>query len=287
MRWGFGMKQGPFELWQEAGGWRSGQRWCRKTSTRAKRCATRPAPGCSRARWPSRWRTHTPKGSWNAAEKNFVAPRCPSTKRQIFLKTAGRRQPARLENRWHHHVPNQSPAHLDAGRGWQPLLVIRQHQNKMHAISPEVMEGPEAVELAEREYDGMVIWSGDAPFSGADLETTMPAFAGRRWKASKGAAEPDDAHPLRPGSGGGCHPRHGAGRWCAGWPCIRPAAWRTWKPTSAWSKWAWPGAQRWWPDLHRRRAAKNMAALQQGHLLPFLTEGFTAAAMAKVGTSAR
>ena len=49
----------------------------------------------------------------------------------------------------------------------------------MHAISPEVMEGlAEALELAEREYDGMVIWSGDAPFSvgGAD-QTTMPAFA--------------------------------------------------------------------------------------------------------------
>ncbi|GAO20622.1 3-hydroxyacyl-CoA dehydrogenase [Alicycliphilus sp. B1] len=35
----------------------------------------------------------------------------------------------------------------------------------------------EAVELAEQEYQAMVIWSGDAPFSvGADLEATMPAF---------------------------------------------------------------------------------------------------------------
>ena len=48
----------------------------------------------------------------------------------------------------------------------------------MHAISPEVMEAlMEAVDVAEADFQGMVIWSGDAPFSvGADLEATMPAF---------------------------------------------------------------------------------------------------------------
>ncbi len=58
-------------------------------------------------------------------------------------------------------------------------VVIASIKNKMHAISPEVMEGlMEALELAERRLHGMVIWSGDAPFSvGADLEATMPAFA--------------------------------------------------------------------------------------------------------------
>jgi 3-hydroxyacyl-CoA dehydrogenase len=50
----------------------------------------------------------------------------------------------------------------------------------MHAISPEVMEGLNLKPWSwpRRNTDGMVIWSGDAPFSvGADLEATMPAFA--------------------------------------------------------------------------------------------------------------
>ncbi len=57
-------------------------------------------------------------------------------------------------------------------------VLIASIKNKMHAISPEVMEGlMEAVDTAEQDFQGMVIWSGDAPFSvGADLEATMPAL---------------------------------------------------------------------------------------------------------------
>lgn len=52
MRWGFGMQQGPFELWQEAG-WLEVARMCKLTSTRARPCAMHPCPtGCSRVRWP-------------------------------------------------------------------------------------------------------------------------------------------------------------------------------------------------------------------------------------------
>src|ERR1700712_4314475 len=48
----------------------------------------------------------------------------------------------------------------------------------MHAISPEVAEGlQQAVALAEQDYQGLVIWSGDEPFSdGADLQAMLPAF---------------------------------------------------------------------------------------------------------------
>ena len=48
----------------------------------------------------------------------------------------------------------------------------------MHAISPDVAEGLAlAVDMAEKDFQGVVIWSGDEPFSvGADLQAMLPAF---------------------------------------------------------------------------------------------------------------
>jgi len=48
----------------------------------------------------------------------------------------------------------------------------------MHTIGPGVVEGlVKAVELAEAKYQGLVIWSPDEPFSaGANLEAMLPTF---------------------------------------------------------------------------------------------------------------
>ncbi len=162
----------------------------------------------------------------------------------------------------------------------------------MHAISPEVMESlMEAVELAETEYQGMVIWSGDAPFSvGADLEATMPAFV-------VGGADAIDSIEgelqnlmmrLRYAQVPvvGCHPRHGPGRRLRAGGVQRP-------PRGAHGKLHRPGGSGRGPDprcgrpdLHRPPRGRKMQQSTSKDLLPFLTEGFTAAAMAKVGTSA-
>ena len=57
-------------------------------------------------------------------------------------------------------------------------VLIASIKTKMHAISPEVCEGlQQAVDRAEKDYQGLVIWSGDEPFSvGADLQSMLPAF---------------------------------------------------------------------------------------------------------------
>jgi hypothetical protein len=57
-------------------------------------------------------------------------------------------------------------------------VLIASIKTKMHAISPEVAEGLQlAVDMAEKDYQGVVIWSGDDPFSaGADLQAMLPAF---------------------------------------------------------------------------------------------------------------
>jgi 3-hydroxyacyl-CoA dehydrogenase len=54
MRWGFGMKQGPFELWQEAG-WLDVAKMIQEDIDAGKALSKAPCPtGCSRARWPTR-----------------------------------------------------------------------------------------------------------------------------------------------------------------------------------------------------------------------------------------
>ena len=57
-------------------------------------------------------------------------------------------------------------------------VLIASITSKMHLIGPGVIEGlVKAVELAEASYDGLVVWSGDEPFSaGANLEAMLPTF---------------------------------------------------------------------------------------------------------------
>jgi 3-hydroxyacyl-CoA dehydrogenase len=43
MRWGFGMKQGPFELWQEAG-WLQVAQWIQEDIDAGKALSTAPLP---------------------------------------------------------------------------------------------------------------------------------------------------------------------------------------------------------------------------------------------------
>ena len=67
--------------------------------------------------------------------------------------------------------------------------MIASIKTKMHAISPDVAEGLGlGVDLAEKSYKGMVIWSNDDMFSvGADLQAMLPAFMIGGVKAIEGA----------------------------------------------------------------------------------------------------
>src|SRR5690606_21119792 len=57
-------------------------------------------------------------------------------------------------------------------------VLIATFRSKMHAIGPGVVAGlMQGIEIAEREYKGLVIWSPDDPFSvGADLQAMLPVF---------------------------------------------------------------------------------------------------------------
>ena len=171
-------------------------------------------------------------------------------------------------------------------------MLIASIKTKMHAISPEVCEGLQrAVELAEQNYQGLVIWSGDDPFSvGADLQAMLPAFM------AVGVGAVDDAEQfmqqtmlrMRYASvpvisairglalGGGCE--------VAVYSARRVVAMESYIGLVEVGVGLVPGAGG--LTYIARRAAENQALTTHKDLLPFLTEGFSAAAMAKVGTSA-
>ena len=149
----------------------------------------------------------------------------------------------------------------------------------------------QAQEMAEKDYAGLVIWSPDDLFSaGADLQAMLPAFMMGGVAAIQGAEEEMQGVMLKLrysnvpvvsamrglALGGGCE--------LAIYSSKRVAAMESYIGLVEAGVGLVPGAGG--LTYIARRAAENAAASTGKDLLPFLTEGFTAAAMAKVGTSA-
>ena len=289
MRWGFGMQQGPFELWQEAG-WKQVAQWIQEDIEAGKALAKAPLP-----KWvfegpvADAGGVHTPEGSWSAAEQRFVPPRrLPVMARQLFPET--------LLGSGEKTAAEAGTTISDEGdvRVWtlDGEVLIASIHSKMNAISPDVAEAlAEAVALAEREYRGLVIWSPDDKFSvGADLQAMLPAFVVAGIGAVEGAEQALQDVMLRMryanvpvvaavrglALGGGCE--------LAVYSARRVAAMESYIGLVEVGVGLVPGAGG--LTYIARRAAENAAASTGTDLLPFLTEGFTAAAMAKVGTSA-
>ena len=75
MRWGFGMKQGPFELWQEAG-WLDVARMIQEDIDRGDALCKAPLPvWVFKGPVADAGGVHTPQGSWNPSRARFEAPR--------------------------------------------------------------------------------------------------------------------------------------------------------------------------------------------------------------------
>ncbi len=285
MRWGFGMKQGPFELWQEAG-WVHVAEWVRADIDAGKALCNAPLPA-----WVFDGRTgvHTGEGSWSAAQSQYL-PR--ST-----LAVYGRQHfPEALAGEGA-QAPISSGTEVfknDEIRLWtlDGEVLIASITSKMHLIGPGVIDGLlKAVELAEAGYDGLVIWSGDEPFSaGANLEAMLPTFMklGAKGIAPEIKKLQDALLRLRYASvptiaamrglalGGGCE----IAVHCA----KRVAHMETYVGLVEVGVGLVPGGGG--LTYIARRAAENAAAAGSTDLLAFVKEGFQAAASATVGTSA-
>ena len=289
MRWGFGSKQGPFELWQEAG-WLQVAQWIQDDIDAGKALCSAPLPAwVFKGPVAEAGGVHTPQGSWSPAAQAFIPRRkLPVYARQHFPEDVQGAQAA-------------SPAtagrtvHEDAAmRLWtlDEEVLIASIKTKMHAISPEVAAGlARGVDLAEQSFQGMVIWSEGEMFSaGADLQAMLPAFM------MLGVAAVEEAEAdlqkvmlkMRYASvpvlsairglalGGGCE--------MAVYSARRVAAVESYMGLVEVGVGLVPGAGG--LTYIARRAAENAQSSTGKDLMPFLSEGFAAAAMAKVGTSA-
>lgn len=286
MRWGFGMKQGPFELWQDAG-WQQVAEWVKADIDAGKALSTAPLPA-----WVFDGRTgvHTPEGSWSPSKKTYV----PKSElavygRQHFPEAvigSGAKEPLKSGTEvWKN----------DEIRLWSldGQVLIASITAKLHLISPAVTEGLlKAVELAEQSYQGLVIWSPDDVFSaGANLESLMPVFMklGAKGIAPEEKKLQDAMLRIRYAQvpvvaamrgialGGGCELAVHCAR--------RVAAMETYVGLVEVGVGLIPGGGG-LAYIARRAAEMANAANANADILKFVTDGFTNAAMAKVGTSA-
>jgi 3-hydroxyacyl-CoA dehydrogenase len=292
MRWGFGAKQGPFELWQEAG-WLQVATMIKEDIDSGKAISNAPLPDwVFKGPVADAGGVHTPQGSWSASAKKFIPKRqLPVYARQHFPEDVLGAQ-AKLSPSF--TTAGKTLHEDDALRLWtlDDEIVIASIKTKMHAISPDVAEGLAlGVDMAEKNYKGMVIWSNDEMFSaGADLQAMLPAFM------MSGVAAIDEVeHELQKvmlkmryaavpvvsairglALGGGCE--------MAVYSARRVAAMESYIGLVEVGVGLVPGAGG--LAYIARRAAENAAKSTNKDMLPFLIEGFTAAAMATVGTGA-
>ena len=290
MRWGFGMKQGPFELWQEAG-WLQVAGWVKDDIDAGKALSKAQLPA-----WvfsgpvADKGGVHTPEGSWSPAAQAFL-PRStlPVYERQHFPEAvlgSGAVDPLKAGRELFRN---------DEVRVWtlDGDVVIASITCKLHLISATVTEGLlKAVELAEQTGKGLVIWSPDDVFSaGANLESMMPVFmkSGAKGIAPEEKKLQDMMLRLRYAQvpvvaamrglalGGGCEIAVHCAR--------RVAAMETYVGLVEVGVGLVPGGGG-LAYIARRAAEMASAGNAQADIMKFVTDGFTNAAMAKVGTSA-
>jgi 3-hydroxyacyl-CoA dehydrogenase len=286
MRWGFGMKQGPFELWQEAG-WQQVAGWIQDDIAAGKALSTAPLPDWV---FDGRKGVHTPEGSWSPKLQAYLPPSSlPVYQRQHFPETVlGAGAVPALKS-------GTEVFRNEEVRVWtlDGEVLIASITAKLHLISGAVTEGlVKAVELAEQGYKGLVIWSPDEMFSaGANLESLMPVFMklGAKGIAPEEKKLQDAMLRIRYAQvpvvsavrgialGGGCE--------LAVYSARRVAAMESYMGLVEVGVGLIPGGGG-LAYVARRAAEMANAAEAKADLLRFVTEGFTAAAMAKVGTSA-
>ena len=187
IRWGFGWDRGPFELWQAAG-WQRVARWIAEDIAEGRAMARVPLPPW--AADPGRTGVHTAQGSFSA-ETGDYQPRAqlPVYRRQPFPPTL-----VGEEARY-----GETIFETDAVRCWHTGddIAIVSFKSRMHAIGGDVLDGVQrALDEAERNFIGLVIWQTEPPFSvGANLKKTQagerrtPTALGRLFKTVRREAE--------------------------------------------------------------------------------------------------
>ncbi len=167
IRWGFGWKMGPFEIWQAAG-WQQVAGWIAEDIAAGKAMAKAPLPA-----WVTDGRqgVHSPEGSYSAADgsmhpRSSLAVYC----RQYFPETVLGEKAA---DRGTTVFEDEGVRLWHQGDG----IAIVSFKSKMHSLGSEVLAGlNRALDEAESNYAALVIWH-EAPFAvGANLKAALESL---------------------------------------------------------------------------------------------------------------
>jgi 3-hydroxyacyl-CoA dehydrogenase len=173
MRWGYGWKLGPLEIWQAAG-WQEIASAIQHDIETKQTLADVPLP-----QWVlSRLSVHSAEGSYSVAADGWIGhSTLPVYQRQLF--------PPRLVGEG--QVIYGKTLYENAGmRMWTmgDNIAVISFKTKLNCIGDSVLQGiNEAITLAENNhYRGIVFWQPEGPFSiGADLMSMGPAFMTGDW----------------------------------------------------------------------------------------------------------
>jgi 3-hydroxyacyl-CoA dehydrogenase len=167
IRWGYGWNLGPFEVWQAAG-WKAIAQWIAEDIAAGKAMSKAPLPA-----WvlDGRDGVHAAAGSYSPAANGARARSANPVYRRQHYPDPILGEP---QNSGSTILENDGVRcwHLDADVG------IVSFKTKMNTVGPAVLEGiHQAIDHAERNLAGLVIWQTGEPFSaGADLSGAMQAL---------------------------------------------------------------------------------------------------------------
>ena len=167
IRWGYGWNLGPFETWQAAG-WQQVVGWINEDIAVGKTMSPAPLPA-----WATSGRNgvHEAAGSFSPG-RNTLAPRSsnPVYRRQRFP------DPILGET----FAQGETLLDTDSVRMWHDGdgIAVLGFKSKMNTVGDGVLAGiGQALDIAEKDFQGLVIWQPKEPFSaGADLSGALASL---------------------------------------------------------------------------------------------------------------
>ncbi len=167
IRWGYGWNLGPFETWQAAG-WQQVVGWINEDIAAGKTMSNAPLPA-----WATDGRNgvHEAGGSFSPG-RNTLAPRSsnPVYRRQRFP------DPILGET----FAQGETLLDTDSVRMWHDGdgIAVLGFKSKMNTVGDGVLAGiGQALDIAEKDFQGLVIWQPKEPFSaGADLSGALASL---------------------------------------------------------------------------------------------------------------
>jgi 3-hydroxyacyl-CoA dehydrogenase len=167
IRWGYGWSLGPFETWQAAG-WKQVADWIAEDIVAGKAMSSAPLPDWV---FDGRDGVHSAEGSFSPGHNDKLSrSNLAVYNRQRFPDPVlGERQ-----------APGDTVFETDAVRMWHDGdgIAVVGFKTKMNTVSDGVLAGlQQAIDVAEQDFQGLVIWQSKEPFSaGADLSGAMASL---------------------------------------------------------------------------------------------------------------